>query len=139
MTRNDDFLVEIGTEELPPKALRALMVAFGENLGAAIDDARLSRGDVHTYASPRRLTVLVEKLALQQDDREVEKKGPPTKVAFDKDGNPTPAASAFANKCGVSIDELGREQTAKGEWLTFRSVEQGKAAGKILGILEDRL
>ena len=72
MSRSDDFLVEIGTEELPPKALRALMVAFGENLAAAIDEARLSRGDVHTYASPRRLAVLVERLALQQDDREVD-------------------------------------------------------------------
>jgi len=132
MSRSDDFLVEVGTEELPPKALRTLMVAFGENLGAGIDDARLSRGDVHTYASPRRLTVLVEKLALQQDDREVAKKGPPTKVAFDDGGNPTPAATAFAKKCGVSVDELGREQTAKGEWLTFRSVEQGKTAAELV-------
>jgi len=138
MSRSDDFLVEVGTEELPPKALRALMVAFGENLGAGIDDARLSRGDVHTYASPRRLTVLVEKLALQQDDREVEKKGPPTKVAFDDGGNPTPAAIAFAKKCGVSVDELSREQTAKGEWLTFRSVEQGKAAADLVPEIIER-
>ena len=56
MSRHDDFLVEIGTEELPPKALRPLMEAFGENLKSAIDEARLSHGDVHSYASPRRLT-----------------------------------------------------------------------------------
>ncbi len=58
-----DFLVEIGTEELPPKALRLLKDAFAANLAAAIDDARLSHGDVHAYASPRRLAVLIEKLA----------------------------------------------------------------------------
>jgi len=140
MSANDDFLVEIGTEELPPKALRQLMTAFGEGLTAAIDEARLSHRDVHTYASPRRLAVLVEKLAIKQDDREVDKKGPPTKVAFDGDGNPTPAATAFANKCGVTVDELGREQTDKGEWLSFRSLEQGKTAAEMLpGIVEQAL
>jgi len=138
MSRNDDFLVEIGTEELPPKALRQLMVAFGENLTAEIDEARLSYGDVHTYASPRRLVVLVEKLALQQDDREVDQKGPPTKVAFDDDGNPTPAANAFATKCGVTVDDLSREQTEKGEWLTFRSLEKGKTAAELLPEMIER-
>ena len=138
MSRNDDFLVEIGTEELPPKALRQLMVAFGENLTAEIDEARLSYGDVHTYASPRRLVVLVEKLALQQDDREVDQKGPPTKVAFDDDGNPTPAAKAFATKCGVAVDDLSREQTEKGEWLTFRSLEKGKTAAELLPEMIER-
>ena len=138
MSKKDDFLVEIGTEELPPKALRPLMVAFGENLAAAIDEARLSHGEVHTYASPRRLTVMVEKLALRQDDREVEHKGPPTKVAFDDDGNPTPAATAFATKCGVSVDDLNREQTDKGEWLTFRSLEQGKTASALLPEMIER-
>lgn len=132
MSKRDDFLVEIGTEELPPKALRALMDAFGENLAAAIDDARLAHGDVHCYASPRRLTVMIEKLARQQEDREVDQKGPPTRVAFDDDGNPTPAAKAFASKCGVSVDELGREQTEKGEWLTFRALEKGKTAAELV-------
>jgi glycyl-tRNA synthetase beta chain len=140
MSGNDDFLVEIGTEELPPKALRQLMTAFGEGLTSAIDEARLARRDVHTYASPRRLAVLVEKLAIKQDDREVDKKGPPTKVAFDGDGNPTPAATAFAKKCGVTVDQLGREQTDKGEWLSFRSLEQGKTAAEMLpGIVEQAL
>jgi glycyl-tRNA synthetase beta chain len=138
MRRNDDFLIEIGTEELPPKALRPLMEAFGENLTAAIDEARLTHGDVHTYASPRRLTVLIEKLATKQEDREVDQKGPPTKVAFDDDGNPTPAAKAFAAKCGVPVDELGREQTEKGEWLTFRSREQGKTAAELLPEMVER-
>ena len=138
MSGNDDFLVEIGTEELPPKALRQLMEAFGETLTAAIDEARLAHRDVHSYASPRRLTVLVDKLALRQDDREVDQKGPPIKVAFDGDGNPTPAATAFANKCGVSVDDLDREQTEKGEWLTFRRLEQGKTAAELLPEIVER-
>ena len=138
MSRANDFLVEIGTEELPPKALRSLMDAFGEGLAAGINDARLSHGDVHTFASPRRLAVLVEKLAGSQDDRKIEQKGPPVSVAFDADDKPTPAATAFAAKCGVSVDELDRAQTDKGEWLTYASIEQGKAASELLPDIIER-
>ena len=133
-----DFLVEIGTEELPPKALRPLMEAFGGNLAAGIDAARLSRGKVRAYASPRRLTVHVRKLAQQQDDREVEQKGPPVHVAFDDDGNPTPAATAFATKCGVSVEALDRIATEKGEWLAFTSQEKGRSAGELLPDIIER-
>ena len=98
MSKSEDFLVEIGTEELPPKALRSLMVAFGENLEAAIDDARLGHGEVHAFASPRRLAVMIDELAVGQDDRKVTMKGPPVAVAFDDDGNITPAGTAFAKK-----------------------------------------
>jgi len=132
LSRAQDFLVEIGTEELPPKALRSLMESFGENVTAGIDDARLSHNDVHAHASPRRLVVLVESLAAGQEERRVERKGPPVSVAFDDDGNPTPAATAFATKCGVAIDELERVQTDKGEWLTFNTVEEGKSAAELL-------
>ncbi len=135
---SNDFLVEIGTEELPPKALRPLMDSFGENLAAGIDAARLSRGGVRTYASPRRLTVHVKKLARQQDDREVEQKGPPVRIAFDDDGNPTPAATAFATKCGVSVDALERVETAKGEWLAFTAVEEGRTASELLPVIIER-
>ena len=69
MSKADDFLVELGTEELPPKALRSLMEAFGANLEAGIDDARLAHGEVRSYASPRRLAVAVDNLARSQDDR----------------------------------------------------------------------
>ncbi len=135
---SNDFLIEIGTEELPPKALRPLMEAFGENLAAGIDDARLAHGDVHAYASPRRLTVHVEKLAQQQDDRRVEQKGPPVRVAFDDDGNPTPAATAFATKCGVSVEELNRVETEKGEWLMFTLLEKGRTASELLPDIIER-
>ena len=118
------LLVEIGTEELPPKALRALMQAFGDGLTAALDEEHLQHGDTHVYASPRRLTVIVDALEAQQQDRNVEHKGPPVKVAFDKDGKPTAAAIAFAKKCGVDVADLGRNKTDKGEWLAASKVEQ---------------
>jgi len=132
MNRTADFLVEIGTEELPPKALRSLMEAFGANLAAAVDDARLAHGAVHAYASPRRLAVLIESLADRQDDRKVDLKGPPVKVAFDDNGNPKPAATAFAERCGVAVDELDREATEKGEWLVYSTVEPGREASSLM-------
>lgn len=132
MTATSDFLVEIGTEELPPKALRSLMAAFAANLEAAIDTARLEHAAVHAYASPRRLTVLIEGLARGQDDRTVSQKGPPISVAFGDDGNATPAASAFAKKCGVDVADLDRINTAKGEWLSCDIVEPGKTSGELL-------
>ncbi len=140
MTSTDHFLVEIGTEELPPKALRALMDAFGAGLVRGIDAAPLAHGKAHTYASPRRLAVLVEDLAHGQQDRNVEQKGPPIKIAFDDDGKPTPAATAFASKCGVSVAELGRNKTDKGEWLAFEKTEKGKTATELLpGLIEQAL
>ena len=140
MSGAKDFLVEIGTEELPPKALRSLMDAFGEKLSTAIDDARLEHGEVQTFASPRRLAVLIADLAERQDDRGAEQKGPPVKIAFDDDGNATPAAKAFARKCGVDVAELARQETDKGAWLVYKSVERGKSAGEILpGLVNDAL
>ena len=132
MSRPSDFLVEIGTEEMPPKALRGLMEAFGENLTSAVDEARLSHGDTRVYASPRRLAVLIENLELAQADRKSTQKGPPVKVAFDDDGNPTPAATAFAKKCGVEVDALEREKTEKGEWLVSEVVEKGRRADELM-------
>jgi len=134
----DDFLIEIGTEELPPKALRSLMEAFGSGLASAIDGAALEHGAVHTYASPRRLAVIIDGLARRQADRRFEHKGPPTKVAFDKDGNPTAAAEAFAGKCGVKVTELGRRKTDKGEWLVFDALETGQAAADLMPELIER-
>ena len=130
-----DFLIEVGTEELPPKALRSLMDAFAENLTRAVDNARLDRGAVHAYASPRRLAVLVERLAAGQDDRKAVQKGPPVSVAFDDQGNPKPAATAFAKKCGVSVDDLERRKSDKGEWLAYEAIEKGRATSELAGEL----
>ena len=120
-----DFLVEIGTEELPPKALRSLMDAFGQALEAGLDEARLAHGPVHAYASPRRLAVFVEQLDAGQEGRTTSKKGPPVAIAFDADGNVTPAGQAFADKCSVAVDKLGRTKTDKGEWFSCDVVEAG--------------
>ncbi len=137
MTATKNFLVEIGTEELPPKALRSLKDAFGERLASGIDDARLEHGAIASFASPRRLAVLVEHLADQQADRTVEHKGPPIKIAFGDDGKPTPAAEAFAKKCGVEVSALGRNKTDKGEWLAYESREKGKTVTELLPELID--
>jgi glycyl-tRNA synthetase beta chain len=135
-----DMLVEIGTEELPPKALRGLMDAFATNLAATIDEARLARGDVRAFASPRRLAVLVDELAASQEDRRLSQKGPPVAVAFDDDGKPLPPATAFARKCGVEVADLGRIKTDKGEWLAAETVEEGKTVAELLpGLIEKAL
>ena len=138
MSNANDFLVEIGTEELPPKALRSLMEAFRDGLTTAVDEAGLSRGEVKAYASPRRLSVYVDDLQRQQDDRSVVQKGPPVKVAFDADGNPAPAAAAFAKRCGVEIADLGRDKTDKGEWLSFSTVEPGLSAAELMPAIIER-
>ena len=138
--RPADMLIEVGTEELPPKALRGLMDAFGANLAEALDDARLGHGDVHAYASPRRLAVLVESLDRAQEDRRTSQKGPPVTVAFDDDGSPLPPATAFAKKCGVDVNDLGREKTAKGEWLVAEITEKGQKTADLLpGLVEKAL
>ena len=135
-----DFLVEIGTEELPPKALRRLETAFRDSVLRGIDEQRLRHGDAHAYSSPRRLAVLVESLALGQEDREVTQKGPPVKVAFDDNGNATPAAEAFAKKCGVDVADLERVETDKGAWLSCTVRETGHAASELLpGIVDAAL
>ncbi len=132
MSNANDFLVEIGTEELPPKALRSLMEAFAANLAAAVDEAGLAHDDIESYASPRRLAVCIKNLQRQQEDRNTEQKGPPVRIAFDGDGNPTSAATAFARKCGVEIADLGRDKNDKGEWLSFSTVEPGMSAAELM-------
>jgi glycyl-tRNA synthetase beta chain len=140
MSAPADLLVEVGTEELPPKALRQLRDAFADGMTKGLADARLAHGDVSAFASPRRLAVVVAAVADAQDDREVVQKGPPVHIAFDDDRQPTRAAQAFADKCGVSIDELDREKSDAGEWLSFTSTEKGQSVGELLpGIVQRSL
>jgi glycyl-tRNA synthetase beta chain len=93
-----DFLVEIGTEELPPLALPELERAFADGLRAGLKEAALSHGEVRTFATPRRLAVLVRDLASAQSAQSIRLKGPPVNAAYGKDGAPTPAALKFAEK-----------------------------------------
>jgi glycyl-tRNA synthetase beta chain len=132
MSNAKDFLVEVGTEELPPKALRNLMDAFAGGIGKGLDEARLDHAGIQAYASPRRLAVIVSALHLKQEDREVHQKGPPAHIAFDDKGEPTKAALAFAKKCGVAVGDLGREKSNAGEWLSHSAMETGKDAASLL-------
>ena len=128
MSAADDFLVEIGTEELPPKALRSLMTAFGQGLEAAVDEARLEHGAVHAYASPRRLAVLIEDLARRQADRTTRKRARPFRSPFDDDGNVTPAAQPLRKNAALPSPTLVAQdrQRASGcpaiSWSTARSL-----------------
>ena len=128
-----DLLVEIGTEELPPKALRSLMEAFADNLERGLDEARLEHGAVRAFATPRRLAVVVEALAAAQPDRTTQQTGPPVSVAFDAGGKPTAAAEAFAKKCGVDVSSLGRTTTPKGDYLSVEVVDQGRPTAELVG------
>ena len=136
------LLVEIGTEELPPKSLQRLSQAFAEHILQGLQDAGLVTKDVThtTYASPRRLAILVEDVAIQQADSNVERRGPAVKAAFDADGKPTPAATGFASSCKVEVSALERLQTEKGEWLVFRSQQAGLPASELIpGIVDAAL
>ena len=135
-----DFLVEIGTEELPPKALRKLKDAFGEALADGLRSNRLDHESISTYASPRRLAALVSSVALTQEDRSKRLKGPPVSIAIGDDGKPTKTGLSFAKKCGVDFAALGREKTEKGEWLSCDAIEKGQPAAELLAdIVADAL
>ena len=132
MAKSDDLLVEIGTEELPPKALRTLMTSFADNVAAGLSNARLGFDTVRAFASPRRLAVIVDGLVARQADQTIEQKGPPVRLAFDEEGNPQAPAKAFAAKLGVAVEDLGRTQTDKGEWLSYSAAEPGQTAASLL-------
>jgi glycyl-tRNA synthetase beta chain len=132
MTALRDFLVEIGTEELPPKSLLALCAAFADGVEQGLRGAGLQFSTVERFATPRRLAVRVRRLAEQQPDRPLEKRGPPVKAAFDASGAPTQAATAFARGCGVELEGLERLDTPKGQWLVFRGVEPGARTAELL-------
>ena len=127
-----EFLVEIGTEELPPKSLRSLQAAFQAAVSDGLEAASLEFAEIVSFATPRRLAVLVQGLATVQPDQRIERRGPPVAVAFDDDGKPTRAAEAFAESCGAAIDDLGRESTPKGEWLSYTGVQSGDPATVLL-------
>ena len=122
-----DLLIEIGTEELPPKALRRLSESFGAGITDGLKGADLAHGEVSLYASPRRLAVLVRDLVEAQADKIVERRGPALAAAFDDEGCPTRAAEGFARSCGVaSVDDLERIETDKGAWLYYRAEQPGQ-------------
>ncbi|MCZ6926872.1 glycine--tRNA ligase subunit beta [Serratia marcescens] len=126
------FLVEIGTEELPPKALRSLAESFAANFTAELDNAGLEHGDVSWFAAPRRLALKVANLSAAQADREIEKRGPAIAQAFDAEGKPSKAAEGWARGCGITVDQAERLVTDKGEWLMYRAHVKGQSAQALL-------
>ncbi|MBP8226717.1 MAG: glycine--tRNA ligase subunit beta [Pararheinheimera sp.] len=127
-----DFFVEIGTEELPPKALKTLATAFADNITEELAKQNLSHADVSWYAAPRRLAVRVNQLALQQQDKVVEKRGPALAAAFDADGKPTKAAAAWAASNGITAEQAERLETDKGAWLIHKALVKGESTASLL-------
>lgn len=132
MITNKDLLIEIGTEELPPKALQTLSNAFTAGVVSGLKDASLTAEEVISYAAPRRLAVLLKGLPVKQEDQSVERKGPAKKAAFDADGNPTKAVEGFARSCGVAPQELDEIETPKGTWLVFKQEVEGKETTQLI-------
>jgi len=139
MVERADFLVEIGTEELPPKALADLSSAFHDGVVARLAEARLAHGNVRSYAAPRRLALKVEALQVAQEDEEKTLTGPPTRVAV-VDGEYTKAGLKFAESAGIPVDALTTVVNERGEYLCATVVVKGRPAAEILpGIVEGAL
>ena len=132
MRESADLLFELGTEELPPVALEQLSAALTQGFTDGLQNAGLEHGAITSFATPRRLGVMIRACALRQPDREIERRGPALRAAFDADGNPTKAASGFARSCGTTVDALERTETDKGTWLMYRLKELGKPAAELL-------
>ena len=127
-----NFLIELGTEELPPKALRTLAEAFAANFEAELKAANLPHQGIKWYAAPRRLALKVTALAENQPDKVVEKRGPAIAAAFDAEGNATKAAQGWARGNGITVDQAERMVTDKGEWLLFKQEVKGQPAQTLL-------
>ncbi len=132
MAEQHDLLIEIGTEELPPKALLRLSDAFASQIGAGLGEAGLLGGTIEAFATPRRLAVIARAVAACQPDRDIERRGPALNAAFDADGQPTRAAQGFARSCGVEVDALERLENEQGSWLVYRMREQGQPIDALL-------
>ena len=127
-----DFLLEIGTEELPPKSLPALQQALVAGLAAGLDKAGLAHAELVGFATPRRLAVWVKRLAAHQPEQHLKRRGPPVNAAFDTAGEPTRAALAFAESCGSSVEALQKLDEGKGTFLFFVGTKPGARAVELL-------
>jgi glycyl-tRNA synthetase beta chain len=136
--RIDNLLIEIGTEELPPKSLAKLALAFRDNVQAEFTDNDFTFDQVNWYASPRRLALVVKGLSEFQSDNDVEKRGPAVAAAFDENGKPTKAAQGWARSNGIDVSQADRLKTDKGEWLLFKAKVKGQAVSQLLPVLVEK-
>lgn len=127
-----NLLVELGTEELPPKALKKLAGSFCDNTQQLLIKAGFRFENIIWYAAPRRLALYVEQLDAQQPDREIEKRGPAESVAFNDQGEPSKAALGWAKSCGITVDQAQRLTTDKGTWLLHKATVKGKSLQSVL-------
>ncbi|TQV88548.1 glycine--tRNA ligase subunit beta [Aliikangiella coralliicola] len=127
-----DFLFELGCEELPPKALTKLAKSLHDSVASAFESLQLSFVASEWFATPRRLAIRFTELDSAQEDKQVERLGPAVAAAFDNDGNPKPAATGFAKSCGVEVSALSRKQTDKGERLAFVADVKGQQTSELI-------
>lgn len=127
-----DLLIEIGTEELPTQAVDTLSQAFAKNMLAQLDKAQIAYENYFVFATPRRMTVFIKNVAKQTRAQTIEHRGPPTAAAFKQDGAPTPAAQGFADRFGISVADLAKVQTDKGEYLVFKQQQAPVATLSLL-------
>lgn len=128
----NDFIFELGCEELPSGAVWPLANEFSTRLLAALDKAQLSYGEVKRFATPRRLAIVIHDLQTEQESQKVMRRGPAAIAAYDSEGNPTPALLGFAKSCSVTVDALTKIQTDKGEWIVFETQSEGTKTKDLL-------
>jgi glycyl-tRNA synthetase beta chain len=133
MADSKDLLIEIGTEELPPKALNTLSKAFTQGVVEGLEKAKIPFKKTYSFATPRRLAIRIDEVAVAQEDQISERKGPSLQAAYDANGNPTRAAEGFARSCGVTVEELEQKETDQGKWLVYSQEVKGKALKELLG------
>ncbi len=128
----ETLLIELGTEELPPKSLKTLATAFYDGIKGQIDANDLAYSDIKWFATPRRLAVQVLDLVAKQQDKVVEKRGPALNVAFDEQGQASKAAMGWARSNGITVEQAERLTTPKGEWLLHRATVVGKTISELV-------
>ena len=140
MYESRDLLIEIGTAELPPKALQKLSEAFSSGICRGLEQQQLSYQVATPFATPRRLAVIIKGVATMQADRDITRRGPDVSVSFDQNGQPTPAALGFARSCGVKVEELGRLEIKQRAWLQYHHTQAGQNTATLIpNIIETAL
>jgi glycyl-tRNA synthetase beta chain len=121
-----DVLLELGTEELPPKQLQQLAKSLQEQLSEQLKDVMSANSETHVYAAPRRIAVLMKDIQAEQAEQTFERRGPAVAIAMGDDGKPSKALEGFARSCGITVNELTTVKTDKGEWYSYSGVKPGQ-------------
>jgi glycyl-tRNA synthetase beta chain len=138
--KREDLLIELLSEELPPKTLLIMAEAFKKHLETGLNKAALTFKDIKYFASPRRLALIVSQLAKKQQDQILERKGPAKSVAFDAKGEPTPACLGFMRASGAALEDLITVNNTQGAWIFVKQKVAGKPVAELLpAIINDAL